>query len=710
MGRWTARRLPDQALKMLPSNSLSAPLRLFALTLLLSPLSALSTLRAADGSKFAHSDGDARFLHQIHLYDAGSRRIEPDSTTPYSSSKTCGRCHDYETISHGWHFNAFLTDSADGREGEPWIWTDPRTGTQLPLSYRDWAQTFDPRVIGIDQWDMVKHFGGRIPGGGLGHAPEADEPKEEASEAEPAETDSTYSRWPLSGSLEIDCLACHGVSGSYNFNARREQIAKENFAWAATAAMQVGTVEGDVSRIKDGADPEEDATKDKLPKVTYDASQFAADGTVFVDLVRQPENNACYQCHSNRTVDAAGIEPRWTHDEDIHLRAGMQCIDCHRNGIDHHIVRAYPGEEHPSGESMVTLSCAGCHLGEAFVDELGMGTDQAPQETQDDEISLAGRLGSPHPEHAGLPPLHFEKLSCTACHSGPLPRDEALGIMTSLAHSLGEKGHRIGNELPRIAGPVYANGSDGRVYPHRVVWPAYWASMVDGKLTPLDPETTYDVTRKALRVRKDFSTELLMPKLGSSEMKEALGEDRYRVKPEERTEEETAKVEAATKAAGEKLFGEKVAAAIAAIEEELGVEQAVYVSSGYVYASGDEEDTVKKIDLKDPDSIDMIRWPMAHNVRPAGWSLGITGCVECHNDSGKIFASTVAANGPGPDRGEPIAMAAIQGVDPNQRLAWNQMFSGRASFKYIIAGSVTLLLVTLLLGTGMLAGRIGRSA
>ncbi|QDV87667.1 hypothetical protein [Planctomycetes bacterium TBK1r] len=694
-------------------------LRFLACLAVLALAPASPRLTAADGSKFAHSDGDARFLHQIHLYDANNRRIEPDSTTPYSSLNTCGRCHDYETISHGWHFNAFLPESADGREGEPWIWTDPRTGTQLPLSYRGWKQTFDPRKIGIDQWAMVRQFGGRLPGGGLGHAPEPDDSDTDAdaetdgdadAAAETAEADATASRWPLSGSLEIDCLACHGVSGSYDFNARREQIAEENFAWAATAALKIGTIDGQVSRIKEGSDPDDEATQEKLPKVTYNASRFATDGTVFVDLVRQPQNNACYQCHSNRTVDESGIQPRWTHDEDVHLRAGMQCVDCHRNGIDHHIVRAFPGEEHPSGEDMVTLSCAGCHLGADFVNELNQPSDDdEPESHAYDTHQLAGRLGSPHPAHAGLPPLHFEKLSCTACHGGPLPRDQALGIMTSLAHSLGEKGHRTGTELPRIAGPVYAKGDDGRVYPHRVVWPAYWASLVDGKLQPLDPDAVYETTRRALRVRSDFSSELLSPKLGSSELKEALGEERYRTKPEEWTEEEAAKVEAATKAAGEQLFGEKISAAIAALEEELGVAQAVYVSGGFVYASGDEEETVKKIEVKDVDSIDMVRWPMAHNVRPAGWSLGISGCVECHSDTGMIFASTVSAVGPGPDQGEPVAMFTLQGIDADQRLTWNELFTGRASFKIIVATSITVLSITLLLAAGMWVGRLGRA-
>ncbi len=696
----------------------SMPLLVIAITLISTFSLPIQDCGAADGGSSYHSDSDARYLHQIHLYDAENRRIEPGSTKPYSTKNTCGRCHDYETISHGWHFNAFSShETEDGRAGEPWIWTDVRTGTQLPLSYRDWADRFDPRKINIDQWDMLRQFGGRMPGGGLGHAPELDKPEltkpeldkesaEKASKDEPINP-----RWAFSGSLQIDCLACHGVSGSYDFNARREQITDENFAWAATAAMKLGTIQGSVSRIKDDADPEDPKTIERLPKVSYDESRFASDGTVFVDLIRQPENNSCYQCHSNRTIAKAdsggsgGIEPRWIHDEDVHLRAGMQCTDCHRNGIDHHIVRGFPGEDHPSDRPMTTLSCAGCHMGESFANEIHDGDSEHTITGHDATTSLAGRMGSPLPEHAGLPPLHFEKMSCTACRGGPLPRDEALGIMTSLAHSLGEKGHRTGEELPQIAGPVYARGEDGRVYPHRVVWPAYWGilSSASGDIEPIDPNQVYEITRKALRVRKDFVEEVLRPKPKSETLKAILGETRARADREEWSAEEAVRIDAAIDEAGRELFGEKVTAAIAALQESLldetsVLQQVVYVSSGFVYGAGEEPNTLQKIAVQNDSSTKMVRWPMAHNVRPAGWSLGITGCTECHSESGKMFASTVVAKGPGPDDGPPISMATIQGVDADQRLAWNQLFSSRANFKYVIATSVGVLVLTLLLG------------
>ncbi|MDG2221321.1 MAG: hypothetical protein P8L85_08080 [Rubripirellula sp.] len=691
----------------------------------------LSAVLAADlqAEDRYHSDSDSRYLHHISLYDVNNRKIQPDSTTPYSPMNTCGRCHDYDSIAHGWHFNAFQTESVAGRAGEPWIWTDPKTGTQLPLSYRnEWKTLYRPGEVGITPWEMTLHFGDRVPGGNMGIGQARSQPSEQqASEQQATEQplaeetavasdpDAVASdaavidpaagepdraplspRWPFTGTLEIDCMVCHAVSGAYDFEQRRLHIRQENFAWAPTAALRLGVVQGRASSIKDDADPDDDATQQKIPQVTYDVSRFNPDGSVFMDLVRKPSTNACYQCHSNRTVTADGIEPRWVHDQDVHLRAGMDCVDCHRNGIDHHIVRGFEGEDHPSGVAVETLSCRGCHLG--------------AEEGQDESIALRpGRLGSPRPLHVGLPPLHFEKLSCTACHGGPIPKAEAAGIMTSLSHGLGEKGHRTGEELPRLKAPVYLPGDDGEVGPHRAMWPAFWGELKDGKVTPLAPSQVYDATRRALRVRKDFRDEVLNAKLSSSELKELLGEQRAKL-DQEWSNQEQSQVDVAASEKGRQQFNQKVYAALLAIEDELKVDQAVYVSSGFVYGKGTEEDTVNKIEVDDSRATSMIAWPMAHQVRPAGWSLGATGCIECHSEDGKFFSSNVSAIGPGPDQGEPVTMASLQDVDPDQRLQWNEMFQGRKSFKFLVGGSIVILLMTLFVGIGAFAARLGGKA
>ncbi|MCM2370183.1 hypothetical protein [Aporhodopirellula aestuarii] len=722
---------------------------------------------AADGSRrFAHSDSDKRYLHHIDLYDLNNRKITPDSDQPYSPKNTCGRCHDFETISHGWHFNAFRShtlranaeDSAtaksdddlehahnetvfDGRPGEPWIWTDERTGTQLPLSYRVWPGRFNPESVGISELEMVRQFGGRLPGGGAGSRDERPQAAEPSDDAAP-------SRWELTGDLEVDCMICHAVSGAYDFELRRDTIGSENFAWAPTAALRLGEIEGAIARLKEGTDPDDPKIQSKLPKVKYDATRFGPDGTVFMDLVRHVENNACYQCHSQRTVtDGVGIDEHFVHDTDVHLRAGMKCTDCHRNGIDHQIVRGFEGEPHSeSFASMTTLNCVGCHLGTDFY----LDEEEAERSVTQREITnRPGRMGAPMPMHEGLPPLHFEKLTCTACHSGPVPTTAAKGLMTSLSHGLGDKAHRTGSELPSIRGPLFipdqpmsnahsdVGDSDlgethaSRVTVARGMWPAYWGEIRDGKVIPLSPEKVYAATRRTLRVRRGFIEEISKPKLSSKQLVEALGDDRAKIDASEYTPEETAKVDAMQFEAGSALFNERVSASLEAIEKELGIEQAVYVSTGAVYARAepkaaeenaedaattDDEDAadpanlLREISVDNPDAVSMVSWPMAHNVRPAGWSLGATGCLECHANDGLIFASTVTPQGPAPKAGEAASMASLQGLAEGDRQVWNQMFGGRKLYKALVAVSLAVLALLMLAGFATAVGRSGNGS
>ncbi len=106
----------------------------------------------------------------------------------------------------------------------------------------------------------------------------------------------------------------------------------------------------------------------------------------------------------------------------------------------------------------------------------------------------------------------------------------------------------------------------------------------------------------------------------------------------------------------------------------------------------------------------MITWPIAHNVRSAGWSLGVKGCTECHSEGGLIFASTVTPVGPAPGVAETTTMAALRGMNPNQLLVWNQLFRWREFFKYVIAGSLASVVVSIFLGVGNLASRLGEQS
>jgi len=644
-------------------------------------------------------------VHWIDLYDANNKKInlaETDETkkaklTPYSPVKTCGRCHDYKAIASGHHFNAMHEDVVLGRRGEPWTWEDSRTGTQIPLSYRGWKGTYDPSELGISARDFVLKFGHHLPGGGPGEPLEEqanEAPREPAAKAPPEGEDAAANRWSLSGELAVDCMMCHTGDNSYSPEIWWEQIQEENFAWAPTAALGLAHIDGKVSRLPDDFDPEtaDESSTRRLPTTAYVPLRTNADGKVFIDVVREPHNNACYYCHSSRLA-GEGVPPEWMHDEDVHIRAGMSCTDCHRNGIAHHTVRGFEGEEHPSGKSVATLSCRGCHM---------------------DDDPDSGRFGAPKPLHKGLPPIHFDKLSCTACHSGPRPDEQASLVQTALAHGLGLKMHDHGDTPPGIAAPVFKrDGADGVLYPHRMMWPAFWGTMKDGKITPLNPEAVYDATRKTLRVRDEsFAEEVMDADLSSSDKKELLGEDRYRVKEDELTEDEKAKLADAMAERGRKNWQEKLAGALNDLKEivEDGAVPA-YVSGGKSYRLA-QDGTAEEFDNE---AAKPYAWKLAHDVRPARWSLGVNGCYDCHAAGAPIFEGKVTALGQAPDD-EPLMQAmyeiAESEFDKTKLDAWNQSFQGRTAFKwlgFVSSGTVGLILLTyLLLGFNGLAGMIRR--
>ena len=207
-------------------------------------------------------------------------------------------------------------------------------------------------------------------------------------------------------------------------------------------------------------------SSDKVPPtVHYNASRSSMQaGKVLFQSVRTIPPSQCYFCHSSKVIDPR-VKERWQKDGDVHIAAGMICVDCHRNGLDHQMVRGYEGEGTESGRGAnATLTCKGCHL--------GSGQDVLP---------AGGRRRAPRPEHKGIPPVHFDKLSCTTCHAGSWPGDATTLVKTSRAHALGiPKASRDDDALPHITTPVYMKEGDGMYATANLLWPSFWAWQTDG--------------------------------------------------------------------------------------------------------------------------------------------------------------------------------------------------------------------------------------
>ena len=510
--------------------------------------------KAKLGDNSAGSRGQP--AHIIALRDPEGDTIQPGDrrALPFSVAQTCGGdCHDVAAISRGWHFNAADPRVPAGRNGQPWILVDRETGTQVPLSYRAWHGAYRPQQLGMSSREFALRFGGRMPGGIC--------PRRRRGRSRTG--------WNISGSLEVNCLVCHDASSGYDQAEYANQVALQNFRYAATAASGLALVTGSSKEMPDTFDyllpnSVEDSLQARIPRVEYAQGHFLPSGKVAFDIVREVKSSRCYYCHTDTDVDLTGTS-RWKGHQDIHLARGIGCVECHRNGLDHTITR---GSE---GGAAAALTCEGCH-----------------QE--------GNAMGAPHAKHEGIPPLHFAKMTCTACHSGPLPESNTHQLKNGMTHGLGEFNVNKSTEaLPHLYYPVFARQADGKLAPNRMVWPAFWGRLEHGALSPIHP----DEVKKALAKGK-----LTAPLTADGSW---LNADQHWV------------------------------------EQVLGLlgEDAVYIAGGKLHRlqSG-------KLVTEDHAQAQPYLWPIAHDVRPATQALGAKGCQDCHSPDAAIFFGNVAVDSP----------------------------------------------------------------
>lgn len=620
-------------------------------------------------------DVDGQIISLPPAFDEQGKPQEAKAN-PFSTAQTCGRCHEYAAISRGWHFNASQGNVKPGRPGEPWILTDPATHTQIPVSYRGWAGTFKPGEIGLSDFDFLTAFSRHLPGGGAGEPAQID-PK-----------DAKMGRLLVTGKMEIDCLLCHESSSQYNHETRFKALTSQNIKWAPSIGAGLGTFAGfkTAKAFADSWKPGR-AAPTNLPPLKYDRTRFDAENNVQFHVTRRASADACYYCH---TTDSQIGDARWHSDRDFHLRAGMTCIDCHRNGVDHMVVRGYEGEvkdrtisaemielrvkllrrddgnikeeeakklaaSQLKGEMGIveTLSCRGCHLGASNSREAG--------------AQMGGRLGSPRPVHKGFPLVHFEKLTCTACHSGPIPEEQPQVVHTSLAHKLGLPAPARGeNTAPVIVQPVFLRDADGRIAPHKMVWPSYWGRLKEGKITPILPEEVAKTDKLPAQPSED------------------VARDPYNTKP----------------------FAEAgIRPVLEALAADKSKGEAVFIASGKLYRLEGG-----KLRTEEHEAAKPYAWPLAHDVRPASQAAGAKGCADCHSSDAPIYFGTILARGPlEPKSGLSKAMWELRGDNKTLASTFASTFAFRPMLKYVSFGSAALVLGVLvnygLLGLGAITGR-----
>ncbi len=575
----------------------------------------------------------SNFVHLIPLLAEPAAGKEPDQihpdadpVLPFSTKQTCGACHSYDKISSGWHFNAIDPNVNPGRKGQPWIFADPTSATQIPLSYRNWPGTFKPEQIGLTPMAFLQSFGRQMPGGAIGEMVDKSDNPDEASRAD------------VTGKLEINCLACHDgnpemdMGGASGYSI---QIIRGNYRWAATASCEFAYVTGSIK----GLPPEYDFrspfvssdSKAKPPVVAYRKEAFGHNDWAGFDIRREAPKQRCYFCHSNVDVRDGKTE-KWFTDEDVHLAAGLVCVDCHRNGLDHNIIRGYGTESNNSTNPLAAnASCEGCHAG------------------KDVNKPTAGRFAAPTLRHAGIPTVHFDKLTCTACHSGPWPTNETIQTKTARAHALGIAGaSKSGKILPHLLYPVFARGQDGKIGVFKLFWPAYWATMSDGNVTPLDMDTVKSATSRTI-TKAAFSKTGSWPELKDEDVNKILAS-----------------------------LGSKVAAGA----------KAVYVTGGKIYSLDEGGNLVST----DSNMAAPYMWPIAHDVRPAAQSLGVRSCQDCHATDSPFLFGLVSGDSPLKSAAADVRMIHFESLPKisTKVFAWSFVF--RPMFKIVsILASVVII-------------------
>ncbi|MDF7823096.1 cytochrome c3 family protein [Pontiellaceae bacterium B12227] len=674
----------------------------------------------------SHFDGSRTTpVHRIPLTAEDGTKIVssvPDSM-PFSAKMTCGACHDYEEIHGGTHFKG----TGQGRPTEPWIVVDEKTGVQVPAER-----------MNLSDWEFTKQFGSHLPGGSIS------DPEDRNADPD--------ARWEISGGLEMNCLACHNQSHKQDMSEWAKQVARENFRWAASAAAGMGEVGGMASRMPDWWDMYMGGSLDDHvyrvpPSVDYDATLFDSKHYMWFDIGR-PQDKNCVQCHSSHPVTAQRMDV----PGDVHAAAGLSCVDCHRNGEDHQILRG----------TTETMSCAACHT---------------------EEGEIAGQAGAPVAHHKGLPPIHFEELTCTACHSGLKPGDEPQVVRTSRANKLGIYGRaQWYTESPFIVEPVYVRNDEGKIEPRRMMWPAFWA---DSEGNPLAEEAVAEAAVGILDAPQQIGAVLSsfgnaegalgepvfiacskvyalnmdggLDVVGTSDLKVSWAWKTetnvvssipvFDVNAEEidyDTEGIIIGIMDALKPLDVILVTEGRKFTVDADGYVVGtnstlasgwytadgkhlipgfVEQAVTDTVGSTKAFNEEQVVMmlkklgngasyisngRKFDLSgdtltdsDHEAAEPVSWAIGHDVRGTAQSLGAKACQECHSSDSAFLFGTVTATGPLlTEKAKSVPMHEFQEVNSSFNKLFGTTFTVRKMFKCFL-GNISLLLILIGLAVGL---------
>lgn len=623
----------------------------------------------------------------FYLYDEDGNLIDPikgiNSDKPYSPKQTCGKCHDYDKITQGFHFQQGKDEIAPEwmTERYQWVSTPGNYGgawcSPAPL-YRHLSQKKNStaRTIDMTSFTFITAGCGEChPGGGSaeydreGNRYDRFMIQKGYTPGGVNDLDGDYfqARWSESGVLEADCMICH-LPG-YNNEIRKTQLKLLNFRWAPAAGWGIAEIKGSVD-------------KNEPVKVKYDLSKFDAEGKLSPHIVREPRNEACLFCHAQPGWKKRGAN--YSPGTDVHLRAGLKCVDCHPAGsratdnrINEREMHQFAKGDDPGGHvrddlDNTVLDCNYCHSN--------------------------GHLGAPVSKHNWLPPLHLEHISCQTCHI-PQRKVKAAQVQASDVINTDTKIPSKGKRLWVFYGPdmLYYNhygnlemmGFDdkpsdpykpllinykGKIRPANRVHSTWPGIEVEGKPGLMQPKMS-DIYKMWEDHMNDNSN---YPEL--AQITDDNGDDVIEVnRPEE--------IDALIKAVTSMLESTKY---------PMEGKRVVWVMNDKVYTSGTQFYTIEKYEWEASPFANVHTFN--HDVYPAKAAIGIKGCSECHDKKSNFFTSQIVRY-PFDQNAEPIKISQshVMGYEGRPREYKGAPAHTAGFFKWLTIIVLSLLFIHMIL-------------
>jgi len=443
-------------------------------------------------------------------------------------------------------------------------------------------------------------------------------------------------RWSETGVIEADCLLCH--MPEYDYTKRNNELANLNFRWSATVGSGLGTVTGKVSA-------------NEKPVVSYDKSKFDADGNVILHMAPEPRNETCLKCHAKPDWKKRGAS--FSTRTDVHMAAGLRCVDCHAAGSN-------------AADPMI--------LGKE-VHQIGKGDDPSGSVRNDldntvrscEDCHIDGWGNAPRAKHDWLPDLHLDRISCQACH-----------IPTRAVKSALVQASDVYNPAPRISP---AGKHIWTFYDQEM---GFWNHYGDLELFTSKDQPT-DITRPTLirykgkiyPANRVHSTWVGFEEQGKTGLNQLFMKDFYQMWSQHQADPEKKYPELA-KITDDNKDGvievnrpEEIDALLTAVKAYLTAtafplenRRLVWVSDSKAYYSSTETRDLAHEEYEATAYASVYKF--SHDVAPAKAALGSGGCTDCHSSGASFFKGAVLD-------------AAFTGDDAQPRWMPNQNILGISS-------------------------------